>query len=160
MRSHNKSANSPWEGNEMQLLEHHFNVVVGILGPRSKLRVSVLLNTIPEYHVKYITAEHEIQDALAEADLVIGTDITAREGILHRKPVIVVGDYGFGGLVTPDTFRSHFDNRFRGRINGMKDEYFSLERLEGEIKRSTSLTFQELQMMSNQITTFLHNIDF
>ena len=160
MRSKNKSANSTWESNEMQLLEHHSNIVVGILGPRAKLRVSVLLNTIPEYRVRYITSEHEIADAVANSDLVIGTDLTACEGVLHRKPVIVVGDYGLGGLVTPYTFRSHYDNRFRGRVNGMKDEYFSLERLEGEIKRSTTLTFQELQMMSNQITTFLHNIDF
>lgn len=43
----------------------------------------------------------------------------------------------------------------------MKDEYFPLEILEGEIRRGFCLTFQELQMMSNRVTTFLNNnIDF
>ena len=44
------------------------------------------------------------------------------------------------------------------KINGIKAEYFSLERLEEEIRRGFALTFQELQMMSNQTITFLHNI--
>ena len=49
-------------------------------------------------------------------------------------------------------------NYFKGKINGIKEEYFSLERLEEEIKRGFTLTFQELQMMSNQTIRFLHNI--
>ena len=76
---------------------------------------------------------------------------------MRRKPVIVVGDYGLGGLVTPDTFRKHYNNRFRGKINGVRNESFSLENLEKEIYKSFNLTFQELQMMSNQTIT-LQNI--
>jgi hypothetical protein len=71
--------------------------------------------------------------------------------------VIVVGDYGLGGLVTPDTFRKHYNNRFRGKINGARGESFSLENLEKEIHKGFNLTFQELQMMSNQTIT-LQNI--
>lgn len=161
MRNHQESAFSTLKSSELQLMEQNPYIVVGINSPRARLRVSVLLNTIPEYHVRYISSEDEIRDVIDEADLIIGTDITAREGVLHRKPVIVVGDYGFGGLVTPDTFRSQYNNCFRGKINGMKDEYFPLEILEGEIKRGFHLTFQELQMMSNRVTTFLNNnIDF
>lgn len=158
MRNHQFST---LKSRELQLMEQNPYIVVGINSPRARLRVSVLLNTIPEYHVRYISSEDEIRDVIDEADLIIGTDITAREGVLHRKPVIVVGDYGFGGLVTPDTFRSQYNNCFRGKINGLKDEYFPLEILEGEIKRGFRLTFQELQMMSNRVTTFLNNnIDF
>ncbi|KAB5126377.1 polysaccharide deacetylase, partial [Bacteroides thetaiotaomicron] len=51
-----------------------------------------------------------------------------------------------------------YNNYFRGKINGIKAEYFSLERLEEEIRRGFALTFQELQMMSNQTIRFLHNI--
>lgn len=159
MKSLNGSTTSILEGEKLQLLDHDLRIVVGITNPRSKLRVSVLLNTIPEYHVRYVTSENEIIEAIEESDLVIGTGIAAREGILHRKPVIVVGDCGCGGLVTPDTLHSQYDNSFKGRINGMKDEYFPLEKLAEEIKKSADLTFQELQMMSNQVITFLHNID-
>lgn len=159
MKNLNRSTIPTWEGEKLQFFEHDLLIAVGITNPRSKLRVSVLLNTIPEYHVRYMVSENEIIDAIEESDLVIGTGVTAREGILHRKPVIVVGDYGCGGLVTPDTLHSQYDNSFKGRVNGMKGEYFSLEKLAEEIKKSTDLTFQELQMMSNQVITILHDID-
>ena len=96
----------------------------------------------------------EICKLIEEADLIISAGVTARERVLRRKPVTVIDGYGFGGLVTPDTFRQQYNNRFRGKINGIKDEYFSLERLKGEIKKGFNLTFQELQMMSNQTITF------
>ncbi len=105
----------------------------------------------------YISSESETGKLIEEADLIIGAGITAYEGVLRRKPVIVVGDYGFGGLVTPDTFRKHYNNRFRGKINGARGESFSLENLEKEIHKGFNLTFQELQMMSNQTIT-LQNI--
>lgn len=59
----------------------------------------------------------------------------AYEGVLQRKPVIVVGEYGFGGLVTPDTLHEQYNNYFRGKINGIKAEYFSLERIRRRNKK-------------------------
>ena len=135
------SATSSWRGNELQLIEQKANIVVGVANSRTRLRIGVLLSKYSEYQVDYI----------------IGAGITAYEGVLRRKPVIVVGDYGFGGLVTPDTFRKHYNNRFRGKINGARGESFSLENLEKEIHKGFNLTFQELQMMSNQTIT-LQNI--
>ena len=43
------------------------------------------------------------------------------------------------------------------QINGARGESFSLENLEKEIHKGFNLTFQELQMMSNQTIT-LQNI--
>ena len=133
------SATSSWRGNELQLIEQKANIVVGVANSRTRLRIGVLLSKYSEYQVDYISSE------------------SAYEGVLRRKPVIVVGDYGFGGLVTPDTFRKHYNNRFRGKINGARGESFSLENLEKEIHKGFNLTFQELQMMSNQTIT-LQNI--
>ena len=148
------SATSSWRGNELQLIEQKANIVVGVANSRTRLRIGVLLSKYSEYQVDYISSESEIGKLIEEADLIIGAGITAYEGVLHRKPVIVVGDYG---LVTPDTFRKHYNNRFRGKINGVRNESFSLENLEKEIYKSFNLTFQELQMMSNQTIT-LQNI--
>ena len=64
----------------------------------------------------YISSESETGKLIEEADLIIGAGITAYEGVLRRKPVIVVGDYGHGGLVTPDTFRKHYTIGLRGRL--------------------------------------------
>lgn len=157
MKSPNESiAFSSWEGRKMQFTEQRTCIVVGIANPRTRLRVNVLLSTIPDYQVRYITTAEQVNEMIEEADIIIGTGIIAREGVMRRKPVIVLGDYGFGGLVTPNTFRTHFNNCFRGKINGVRDEYFSLEKLEGEMKKAFNLTYQELQMMSNQTITFLN----
>lgn len=134
--------------------------VGGFTSARTKLRISVLLNTMPEYQVTYVDSDREIAKIIDDVDLVIGAGAMAREGVLRQKSVIVVGDYGMEGLITPTNFHNQINNDFKGRINGMKDEYFSLELLEREIKKSQDLTFQELKMMSNQMITFLHNIDF
>ena len=152
------SATSSWRGNELQLIEQKANIVVGVANSRTRLRIGVLLSKYSEYQVDYISSESETGKLIEEADLIIGAGITAYEGVLRRKPVIVVGDYGLGGLVTPDTLHEQCSNYFKGKINGIKEEYFSLERLEEEIKRGFTLTFQELQMMSNQTIRFLHNI--
>ena len=151
------SATSSWRGNELQLIEQKANIVVGVANSRTRLRIGVLLSKYSEYQVDYISSEIETGKLIEEADLIIGAGITAYEGVLRRKPVIVVGDYGLGGLVTPDTFRKHYNNRFRGKINGARGESFSLENLEKEIHKGFNLTFQELQMMSNQTIT-LQNI--
>ena len=107
------SATSSWRGNELQLIEQKANIVVGVANSRTRLRIGVLLSKYSEYQVDYISSESETGKLIEEADLIIGAGITAYEGVLRRKPVIVVGDYGFGGLVTPDTFRKHYNNRFR-----------------------------------------------
>lgn len=148
------SVTSSYKESNLQLVEQKACIVVGIANPRIKIRVEVLLSESPEYQTIYISSGSETGKLIEEADLIIGSGITAYEGVARRKPVIAVGDYGLGGLVTPDTFRSQYNNRFKGRINGMKDESFSLESLEKEIKKAFSLTFQELQMMSNQIITY------
>ena len=158
MKSHHIVAIGTWGGDKQQLIEYNSCIAVGIDCPRAKLRVSILLDTIQEYQVRYISSDEEISEAVNKAGLIIGARGIAHEGILQRKPVIVVGEYGFGGLVTPDTLHEQCSNYFKGKINGIKEEYFSLERLEEEIKRGFTLTFQDLQMMSNQTIRFLHNI--
>lgn len=157
MNSLNESiAYSSWENGKMQFMEQRTCIVVAIANPRTRLRVNVLLSTVPDCQVRYITSEEEVGELVEQADMIIGTGIIAREGVMRRKPVIVLGDYGFGGLVTPNTFRTHFNDCFRGKVNGLQDEYFSLESLEGEIMKGFNLTYQELQMMSNQTLTFLN----
>ena len=136
------SATSSWRGNELQLIEQKANIVVGVANSRTRLRIGVLLSKYSEYQVDYISSESETGKLIEEADLIIGA------GLLP---------YGLGGLVTPDTFRKHYNNRFRGKINGARGESFSLENLEKEIHKGFNLTFQELQMMSNQTIT-LQNI--
>lgn len=93
------SAASSLRGDELQLIEQKASIVVGIANSRTRLRIGILLSKYSEYQVDYISSESEIGKLIEEADLIIGAGITAYEGVLRRKPVIVVGDYGLGGLV-------------------------------------------------------------
>ena len=98
------SATSSWRGNELQLIEQKANIVVGVANSRTRLRIGVLLSKYSEYQVDYISSESETGKLIEEADLIIGAGITAYEGVLRRKPVIVVGDYG---LVEAWSLRIH-----------------------------------------------------
>ena len=82
------------------------------------------------YQVRYIFSDEEISEAVNEAGLIIGARGISYEGLLQRKPVIVVGEYGFGGLVTPDTLHEQYNNYFRGKINGIKAESVSYTHLD------------------------------
>lgn len=115
MNSHHTVAIGTWEGDKQQSIEYNSSIAVGIDCPRAKLRVSILLDTIQEYQVRYIFSDEEISEAVNEAGLIIGARGIAYEGVLQRKPVIVVGEYGFGGLVTPDTLHEQYNNYFRGK---------------------------------------------
>ena len=88
------SAASSLRGDELQLIEQKASIVVGIANSRTRLRIGILLSKYSEYQVDYISSESEIGKLIEEADLIIGAGITAYEGVLRRKPVIVVGDYG------------------------------------------------------------------
>lgn len=147
------SASRACEGNEIQTLQRH--ILVGVNDSHSELRVNVLLNTLEEYKKNSITFECNIIDLIEDADLVIGSKSVAREAVLRQKPVIVIGAYGSGGLLTPDTITEHYRNGFIGRIGGMKNEYFSLDQLQHDIEKGFNLTFQELGFMCNQMNRLL-----
>ena len=84
------SAASSLRGDELQLIEQKASIVVGIANSRTRLRIGILLSKYSEYQVDYISSESEIGKLIEEADLIIGAGITAYEGVLRRKPVIVV----------------------------------------------------------------------
>ena len=67
MNSHHTVAIGTWEGDKQQSIEYNSSIAVGIDCPRAKLRVSILLDTIQEYQVRYIFSDEEISEAVNEA---------------------------------------------------------------------------------------------
>ena len=68
MKSHHTVAIGTWGGDKQQLIEYNSCIAVGIDCPRAKLRVSILLDTIQEYQVRYISSDEEISEAVNKAD--------------------------------------------------------------------------------------------
>lgn len=157
MKKSDVSVSKACEGFKLQAEEPM--ILVGVQGERSKLRIRILLE-VENPRFKMMTSNDNVDEWIKEADIVIGSGAVALAGVLNRKPVIVVGEYGFGGLLSPDNVAAHHHNNFRGRIGGMKDEYFPLSELLKDIERGFRLSLQELQFMSNQMNRILSHMNF
>lgn len=50
------------------------------------------------------------------------------------KPCIVIGEQGYGGLITPQNLSQQFANKFQGRIGGSLNEYIPLNLIMNDIQ--------------------------
>lgn len=138
-----------YESNEIQYSRPH--IVVGVGSAHSELRVSVLLNVLPDYQMDVIHSDCDINAYIQDANIVIGSQQVALNGILHKKPVVVIGEYGSGGLLTSENVLAQYHNNFSGRIGGTHEEYFPLEQLQHDIEKAFTVSTQELDFMYNCI---------
>jgi hypothetical protein len=69
--------------------------------------------------IPWKSLDKEIEDS----DFIISSGPYALRSILEGKPVIVVGDNGYGGLITSQTIEKQFHSFFSGRIGGEIKEY-------------------------------------
>lgn len=89
------------------------------------------------------------------SDLVIGNGFTVLEAILSEKPVIVIGDNGFGGLVKSQMIETQYQKFFSGRIGGEIDEKIPAKFLIDDILRVLYIEEEERQQLISQNKAFL-----
>ncbi|WP_455587450.1 hypothetical protein [Bacteroides sp.] len=145
------------------------SILVGAGNGRSALRAFIVLNTLTQYKINIIYSgeqelyevgyaphvtvreEFELDTMIQNASLVIGSKYVALQGALHKKPVIVVGDYGSGGLLTSANVIEQYCNHFVGKIGGELDEYFSLDQFQKEVESAFKLSSRELETISDKL---------
>ena len=145
------------------------SILVGAGNGRSALRTFIVLNTLTQYKINIIYSgeqelyevgyashvtvreEFELDTMIQNASLVIGSKYVALQGALHKKPVIIIGDYGSGGILTQDNVVDQYHNYFAGKIGGELDEYFSLDQFQKEIKSALKLSSRELETISDKL---------
>lgn len=137
------------EGGVFQNPQLH--IVVGVSSARSELRVCVLLQALPDVLIEKLSPGDDVEASLRRADLVIGSEKVVLKAVLLKKLVIIVGEYGLGGLITPGNLIEQYHSGFLGRLKGEKNEYFSYEQLFHEIEKSSCLSALILEHMSNRI---------
>lgn len=140
-------------------------ILLGTDDFHSLLRAVVLLNISPDWRVNLLYSgshdiggtlhshmcvyeENEAEKLVESADLIIGCGNLAFQGTVCRKPVIVLGNYGLGGLITPKNVYEQCQNNFYGRINGNEGEYFSLGDLKSEIEKGFESDLMDLDYIS------------
>mgnify|MGYP000101215177 FL=1 len=92
------------------------------------------LNDLVNAHIQLSTRKNRDQ-LIGEADILIAEGYTALKGVMQRKPVFVLGERGFGGLVEKDNVREQYRTGFSGRLGGVKDEYLPLPMMDYEMKK-------------------------
>ncbi|MCB0746024.1 MAG: hypothetical protein KDC52_03555 [Ignavibacteriae bacterium] len=91
--------------------------------------------SISNGNIKFLGQVENTDLLFKNTDLVIGSGRVALEGIANKRPVLVAGFRGLGGLVTPDNFQEYVKIMFSGRIGGQKAE--KIERFDLEKKIET-----------------------
>ena len=88
-----------------------------------------------------------IDNLINQADLVIGSGFAVLKSLYHDTPAIVVGELGFGRLLTKENIVQHFNSFFSGRIGGQKNEFIPNDLLAYEIttffEQNSNITEQQ-----------------
>ena len=73
-------------------------------------------------HIKLVKSQQNIEEWIDKSDIVIGSGLAAYKAVQRGKKTIVIGEKGFGGLVTAENLEYHLSNFFQGRNGGKFDE--------------------------------------
>jgi len=104
-------------------------------------------------HIKIITCKHDIREEIDMADIVIGSGMIAAFAVQQEKKTIVIGERGYGGLVTNENLEYHISNCFQGRNGGKLDEFIPLHLVENAIKTdeiNIPKTMEKLSLLQAQ----------
>lgn len=128
----------PTKSNDKHLI--YVNIDDEYFGGMTFLKLLSLFNQLQGYEIRYqsnkgirrqfvnknirlINSKCDIEDCINQAHIVIASGYTAYLAVMHEKKTIVVGEKGYGGLVTEDSLEYHMANFFQGRNGGKFDEY-------------------------------------
>lgn len=95
-----------------------------------------------------IVSDNNIEDRVIKSDIVIGSGYSILYALKHNKPSIVLGEKGYGGIVTTETFDKLYDLFFQGRVGGVYGEYIP-ERL----------VLEDIEILTHQIYSNNFNND-
>lgn len=101
-------------------------------------------NWRPPYGTTYVNWMVDLTDQLNQADLVVGTGRTIREGMAAGCSALILGDY-LDGLVTPENVENLRKYNFSGRAT---KQIATIEALTKVILKLTPLKLRELQKFS------------
>jgi len=116
------------------------------------------INNFPEIFNKNTTIVgcENLDEIIGKSDFIIGNSSYVLQAILADKPVIVVGDNGYGGLITPLTISNQYHSLFVGRIGGEIREHIPVKLLIDDIITINKMNEKEKQHLIEQNILFLN----
>lgn len=102
-------------------------------------------------NIRIIKSFEKSNELFSSAKIIIGEGQSAIRGILQEIPVLVLGSFGYGGIVNMDNIDSLFQNGMSGRNGGARDEYFPLELIAYDFSEANKITKKELKKIKMDV---------
>ena len=102
-----------------------------------------------------IIRKEKISDTFKFAKIIIGEGQSAIRGIMMEKPVLVLGNFGYGGLVDNNNIDLLFNDGFFGRPGGAKDEHLPFELIEYDLNEAKKKPKAELKMLKERLKNLI-----
>ena len=157
---------SKYENKLLFIINDHFDFLTAI-------KLISIVNTSRRYNLKIITSLNieylksisnqnieiellvkDIENYISECDILFANRNIALLGVLSEKAVIVTGQKGFGGFITPDNVISHHNSGYAGRIGGNEDEHIPLEILLHDLGKIAA-NFDDYKTLTSQNRTMI-----
>jgi|GEM_PF-6680610 hypothetical protein len=94
-----------------------------------------------------IVSKASLTESIRSSDIVIGNSFNMLFSVLLGKPAIVVGETGFGGLITPERILKQYNCFFSGRIGGDYGELIPAALLLEDIYTISEMQDQEINTL-------------
>lgn len=89
----------------------------------------------------------DIHNLISNSDIIIGSGNTIFQALHLCKPCVVVGEYGYGGIITFENIELLYKNNFQGRVGGYLDEYLP-----------SNLIFEDIQSLLDMESDEINDI--
>lgn len=95
--------------------------VIRLLNEMTQYNITLLHNdinieSICNSHISVTDQFDKIDDLVDSSSCVVGSGFTAILALMHQKPLVIIGDTGYGGIPTCNNFLNHRINYFQGAI--------------------------------------------
>lgn len=115
--------------------------------------------------------DNNFEETLISAKTVIGEGELIAKAVLLKKPAIILGNNGYGGLLTEKNIISQYHQNFSGRIGGVINEMIPLNLLQLDfetltnvdievIRRTKEILEQEIEKEKSQLQKKIESIIF
>lgn len=133
-----------------------------------------LLNTLQEFEIRVIhegmparkiantnisfirNTNIDFKGIINKSDIILGSGTIIHEAISNCKPCIIVGERGYGGILTPECLSFQFDTGFQGRIGGYIGEYIPGKLVREKIKDILEMDIVEINNLLNENREFIY----
>lgn len=113
------------------------------------------LSSVLNGNIKIIDNKEDIPLLIQQCDVVAGTGYAALYAILSNKPCIVIGEKGYGGIISENNLKEQYHSFFQGRIGGryleMLPNNLIVEDLQIGVNNNGERIFDLLIQFANQL---------